>query len=119
MSRSEFDDTPDFKNTDFRRHPELDVEDEPGSVSRHGSASGTPPDHAGTGEERLLVEWDRATGEVWYDIMAFSRPHLILTGRGHPYLRRLQERSGKEPAAATLKAVGDITGRASNREEKR
>ena len=43
------------------------VLDEPGSVSRYGFAYGTLPDHAGTGEERFLVEWDRASGEVWYD----------------------------------------------------
>jgi uncharacterized protein (UPF0548 family) len=95
------------------------VVDEPGSVSRHGFAYGTLPDHAGTGEERFLVEWDRATGEVWYDILAFSRPHLVLTRLGYPYLRRLQRRFGKESAAAMLKAVGDNMGGTSNREEKR
>ena len=52
------------------------VVDEPGPVSRYGFAYGTLPDHAGSGEERFLVEWDRASGEVWYDILAFSRPQL-------------------------------------------
>ena len=37
------------------------VVDETGPVSRFGFAYGTLPDHAGTGEERFLVEWDRAT----------------------------------------------------------
>ena len=86
------------------------VVDEAGSVSRHGFAYGTLPDHAGTGEERFLVEWHRATGEVWYDILAFSRPHLVLTRLGYPYLRRLQKRFGKESAAAMLKAVGESMG---------
>lgn len=95
------------------------VVDEPGSVSRHGFAYGTLPDHAGTGEERFLVEWDRVTGEVWYDILAFSRPHFVLTRLGYPYLRRLQKRFGKESAAAMLEAAGDSMGRASDREEKR
>lgn len=95
------------------------VVDEPGPVSRYGFAYGTLPDHAGTGEERFLVEWDRGTGEVWYDILAFSRPHLVLTRLGYPYLRRLQRRFGKESAAAMLRAVGDGLEGALNRERKR
>ncbi len=83
------------------------VVDEPGPISRYGFAYGTLPDHAGTGEERFLVEWDRESGEVWYDILAFSRPHLVLTRLGYPYLRRLQKRFGKQSAAAMSRAVGD------------
>lgn len=91
------------------------VLDEPGPVGRYGFAYGTLPDHAGTGEERFLVEWDRASGEVRYDILAFSRPHQFLTRLGYPYLRRVQKRFGKESAAAMLKAVGDGPERASDR----
>ena len=82
------------------------VVDEVGSVSRYGFAYGTLPDHAGTGEERFLVEWDHASGDVWYDILAFSRPHHFLTRLGYPYMRRVQKRFGKESAAAMLRAVG-------------
>ena len=60
------------------------VVDEAGPVSRFGFAYGTLPDHAGTGEERFLVEWDRASGEVWYDILAFSRPHRLPGPAGLP-----------------------------------
>ena len=81
------------------------VVDEPGSVSRYGFAYGTLPDHAGSGEERFLVEWDRASGEVWYDILAFSRPRWLLTRLGYRYMRRLQKRFGRESAAAMLGAV--------------
>jgi uncharacterized protein (UPF0548 family) len=83
------------------------VVDEPGTISRYGYANGTLHDHAGTGEERFLVEWDRSSGEVWYDILAFSRPHQLLTHLGHPYVRRVQKRFARESAAAMLKAVGD------------
>ena len=86
------------------------VVDEAGPVSRFGFAYGTLPDHAGTGEERFLVEWDRASGEVWYDILAFSRPHRLLTRLGYPYMRRLQKRFGRESAAAMLRAVGNEAG---------
>jgi uncharacterized protein (UPF0548 family) len=72
---------------------------------RYGFAYGTLPDHAGTGEERFLVEWDRVSGEVWYDILAFSRPRWLVARLGYPYMRRLQRRFGRESAAAMVGAV--------------
>jgi uncharacterized protein (UPF0548 family) len=89
------------------------VVDESGPVSRYGFAYGTLPDHAGAGEKRFLVEWDRASGEVWYDILAFSRPRWLLTRLGYRSMRGLQKRFGKESAAAMLKAVGNEAGRPS------
>src|SRR4051812_33376016 len=86
------------------------VVDEVGPVTRYGFANGTLPGHSVRGEERFLIEWDRASGEVWYDILAFSRPHRFLTRLGYPYLRRVQRRFGRESAAAMLKAVGNETG---------
>jgi uncharacterized protein (UPF0548 family) len=83
------------------------VVDKAGPIRRFGVAYGTLPDHAGTGEERFLVEWDQASGEVWYDILAFSRPHQWLTRLGYPYMRRVQKRFGKESAAAMVRAVGN------------
>ena len=85
------------------------VVDEPGPLRRFGFAYGTLPDHVETGEERFLVEWDRASGEVWYDILAFSRPHGVLTRLGQSFARRAQERFRKESAAAMLSAVGSET----------
>jgi uncharacterized protein (UPF0548 family) len=84
------------------------VVDESGAVSRYGFPSGTLPDHAGTGEERFLVEWDRKSGEVWYDILAFSRPHGLLARLGRPYMRRVQKRFGRESAAAMIRAVNSL-----------
>src|SRR3954467_5767003 len=81
------------------------VVDEAGRVTRYGFANGTLPGHSVRGEERFLVEWDRASGEVWYDILAFSRPHLVLTRLGYPYMRRVQRRFGRESAAARVRAV--------------
>jgi uncharacterized protein (UPF0548 family) len=83
------------------------VVDEEGPSWRYGYASGTLPAHAGEGEERFLVEWDLASGEVWYDILAFSRPHGLLARLGHPHMRRVQKRFGRESVAAMLRAVGD------------
>ena len=83
------------------------VVDEEEPIQRYGFAYGTLPDHAEMGEERFLVEWDRASAEVWYDILAFSRPRLLLTWLGYPYVRRVQKRFAEESAAAMLKVVGD------------
>lgn len=83
------------------------VVDEPGSVFRYGFAYGTLPDHAGAGEERFLVEWNRASGEVWYDILAFSRPQWLMTRLGYRYMRRLQKRFGRESAAAMRRTIGN------------
>jgi len=86
------------------------VVDEEEPIQSYGFAYGTLPDHAETGEERFLVERDRASGEVWYDVLAFSRPQLLLARLGYPYIRRVQKRFGRESAAAMLKAVGNESG---------
>ncbi len=85
------------------------VIDEAEPDRRYGYASGTLPAHAGEGEERFLVEWDRASGEVWFDILAFSRPHGLLAWLGYPYMRWVQKRFGRESARAMLEAVGKET----------
>jgi len=82
------------------------VVDEDGPVKRFGFAYGTLPDHAGSGEERFLVEWDRTNDCVWYDILAFSRPRHLLARLGYPWVRRVQKRFGRESAAAMRQAVG-------------
>ena len=81
------------------------VVDEPGPVHRFGFAYGTLPDHVETGEERFVVEWDESSGEVWYDILAFSRPRHPLARAGNAYMRRMQKRFGRESAAAMQRAV--------------
>jgi uncharacterized protein (UPF0548 family) len=84
------------------------VVDEEGPVRGFGFAYGTLPDHAGSGEERFLVEWDRHEGSVWYDILAFSRPRHLLARLGYPWVRRVQKRFGRESAAAMRRAVAGI-----------
>ena len=81
------------------------VVDESGPISRFGLAYGTLPGHAGKGEERFLIEWDRADDSVWYDVLAFSRPNHLLARLGYPMVRRAQKRFGRESAAALLRAV--------------
>lgn len=79
--------------------------DETEPIRRFGFAYGTLPAHAGTGEERFLIEWDRATNEVFYEVFAFSRMTHPLTRMVYPIVRRTQRRFGRESGAAMLRAV--------------
>ena len=72
---------------------------------KFGFGYGTLPAHAETGEERFLVEWDRRDDCVWYDILAFSRPHAFLAHLGYPWLRKVQHRFAVDSVAAMGKAV--------------
>ena len=72
---------------------------------RYGFAYGTLPGHAAAGEERFLVEIDRTTGDVFYDVFAFSRPHHWLARVAYPYLRRRQRRFARESAAVMQRSV--------------
>ncbi len=79
--------------------------DENGPISKFGFAYGTLPAHVESGEERFLIEWDQIGGSVWYDILAFSRPHQFSARLGYPVVRRLQKRFGRDSAASMLRAV--------------
>lgn len=81
------------------------VVDDPGPARRFGFAYGTLPEHIESGEERFLIEWDRAENSVHYDILAFSRPNYFLARLGYPFVRRMQKRFGRDSAAAMVNAV--------------
>ncbi len=82
------------------------VVDECGPIQRFGFAYGTLPGHVESGEERFLLEWNRHTNEVAYEILAFSRPNHPLTRLGYPLVRRLQARFGRDSARALFRACG-------------
>jgi uncharacterized protein (UPF0548 family) len=79
--------------------------EEAGEVERSGFAYGTVPEHAASGEERFSVEWNRADDSVWYDLLAFSRPHQLPARLGRPYVRVLQKRFARDSTAAMAAAV--------------
>ena len=78
------------------------VIDEP---NRFGFAYGTLTDHVESGEERFSVELDRTTGEVWYDLFAFSRPAHPLAKLGLPVSRYLQKSFTADSLAAMKRAI--------------
>jgi uncharacterized protein (UPF0548 family) len=68
------------------------VDEETGPVCRWGFAYGTLQNHAESGEERFVVEWDRNDDSVWYDLFAFSRPNHWVVKTTLPLARGLQRR---------------------------
>ncbi|MEW4455160.1 DUF1990 domain-containing protein [Bremerella sp. JC817] len=73
---------------------------------RFGFAYGTLPAHLKAGEERFLVEMD-SNGDVWYDILAFSRNKRWMVWLIHPYMRKLQKQFGRDSAARMKQLVAD------------
>ena len=70
-----------------------------------GFAYGTLRDHGESGEERFSVRLDRETGDVIYDLYAFSRPNYLSARLAHPLTRLLQKRFAADSKAAMLHAV--------------
>jgi uncharacterized protein (UPF0548 family) len=79
--------------------------DEDGPVRRFGFAYGTLAEHAECGEERFIVEWDRASDVVYYEISSFSRPGNWMTQITYPIARRLQRRFARNSLTAMAHAV--------------
>lgn len=76
-------------------------------AGRFGFAYGTLSEHGERGEERFLVELDNATGDVWYDLFAFSKPNHLMARLGYPLTRMLQKRFASDSTSAMIKALQD------------
>jgi uncharacterized protein (UPF0548 family) len=81
------------------------IVDEDGPVLRYGFAYGTLPEHVARGEERFLIEWDRADDSVYYSILAYSQPNQLLTRLGYPAMRMMQKRFARASKGAMVRAV--------------
>jgi len=79
--------------------------DESGPIEKFGFAYGTLPEHVESGEERFLIEWNRSTDQIIYNILAFSKPNHVLTRLGYPLVRRHQKRFGRDSAVSMFRAV--------------
>lgn len=75
------------------------------TIDRFGFAYGTLPDHPERGEERFLVEWNRADDTVYYHLLAVSQPRHWLVRLGHPYTRWQQARFRRLSGLAMQRAV--------------
>ncbi len=81
------------------------VIDEDGPVRKYGLVYGTLPDHAERGQERFMVQWNRGSNKVLYEIFAYSRPNKMLARLGYPFTRALQKRFARDSMQAILSAV--------------
>jgi uncharacterized protein (UPF0548 family) len=61
----------------------------------YGFAYGTLAEHAESGEERFTVT-RRTGGDIWYEIVAFSRARHPLARLGYPLTRALQKRFARD-----------------------
>lgn len=73
-------------------------------------AYGTLPSHVECGEERFTVRFDPTTEEVTYEILAFSRPAVLLSKLGYPWARRIQRRFAASSAEALSRACRPTSG---------
>jgi uncharacterized protein (UPF0548 family) len=79
--------------------------DEDRPMRRYGFAYGTLPLHEERGEERFLIEWNRADDSVCYDILAYSQPKSLMAQAGYPVARLYQKRFARDSKRAMLAAV--------------
>lgn len=78
---------------------------EQGTTEQFGFAYGTLPDHIEFGEERFLIEWEKPTDSVWYDVRAFFRPRHPLVRGAWPLVHPLVNRFRSDSARRMLRAV--------------
>lgn len=78
-----------------------------GTVRRYGFAYGTLPDHPERGEERFLIEWNRADDHVEYELLAYSHPGHWLARLGFWYARYEQARFRRLSGLAMQRAVAE------------
>ncbi len=81
------------------------TEESGGEIVRYGFAFGTLPGHSEEGEERFTVEWNRADDSVWYELLAFARPHHILALVGFPFVPLFQKKFARDSGCAMREAV--------------
>lgn len=81
------------------------VEETAGAVEHFGFAFGTLPGHSEEGEERFTIERRLDDDSVWYELLAFARPHHILAKMGSPFVRLTQRRFARDSFLAVRKAI--------------
>lgn len=72
---------------------------------RFGFVYSTTAMHVEQGEERFLLGWDTATGDVWYELEAVSRPRAALARLGFPITRGFQHRFARDSHRRMREAV--------------
>lgn len=84
------------------------VLEEKGETEKFGFAFGTLPGHSEAGEERFTVERNQADDSVWFELLAFARPHDIFAKIGFPFVSFFQKKFAADAGRAMLKAVNKV-----------
>lgn len=82
-------------------------EEEADRFCRSGFAIGTLPQHSEAGEERFMIEWDKETNAVYYDLYAFARAHNWMAKIGFPFVPLFQKRFAADSLKAMSAAISD------------
>ncbi len=77
--------------------------DETGPVARFGFAAGTLPIHVMQGEERFLVEWERESDTVWYEVLSLSKESNLAVRMGSRQIQSVQDQFSRESANAMMR----------------
>jgi uncharacterized protein (UPF0548 family) len=80
------------------------TDDASDSSNEAAFAYGTLPGHVECGEERFRVYIDPINEKVTYEIVAFSRPAILLSKLGRRWVRRIQKRFVVSSAEALARA---------------
>jgi len=72
---------------------------------RFGFAYGTLADHLECGEEQFLVTWNPRDDRVYYELLAISQPHHLLTRLGYRVVRREQAKFRRLSGLSMQQAV--------------
>lgn len=83
----------------------IEVIEASGPTRQFGFRYGTLPGHAELGEERFLIEWNRADDRVSYDILAYSKPGHWITRAFGLVTRRFQKQFARQSLEAMRTAV--------------
>ncbi len=81
------------------------IDEENEQFQRFGFAIGTLPAHSEKGEEQFLIERNKETDAVFYELYAFAKPENWLAKIGFPYVSYIQKRFAAESYEAMLNAV--------------
>ena len=73
--------------------------------TQFGFVYATTAHHVEQGEERFLLRFDPATGEVSYELEAISRPRHILARLGYPVARFFQHKFARDSHQRIRQAV--------------
>jgi uncharacterized protein (UPF0548 family) len=81
------------------------VLEQSGAIDRYGFAYGTLGGHPECGEELFAVEHDHSTDKVFYELLAFSKPGILLVKMAMPVARALQKQFITDSQQAMIRAV--------------